>query len=407
MAGIDENGLTIKRLREILDDAEAALATVTDPDTGESLVLDLDADDGPLVQVEQINADALATVWEILQLVYNQFDPALATGAPLRGLAQLNGIRARIGTNSTVTLLASGTPGTPIPKEARITAAGEDAPIFITTDAATIGVGGTVLIPATAETVGPVAALAGTLTVITEPAAGWATVTNAADAELGVTTETDPELRTRRDQSTAAPGVGPVEASRANLLQIEGVTFARLYINNDLVTDARGIPAKTLASVVVGGDDEQIAGVLFLRNAGGVRYFGNTAFEFEDLQGEPHLINWIRPDEIDISIEVDITVTDDRAFPATGAADIQAAILAYAMSGRGGLNISEGFESAGFVPGQEIATSRLYTPVNSVPGHKVTRLETGTGGPLTAADIAIAFDEQGAFDISRITVTVA
>lgn len=105
-----------------------------------------------------------------------------------------------------------------------------------------------------------------------------------------------------------------------------------------------------------------------------------------------------------------MVITNRADFPDTGAEQIRQAIINYAEYG------GEGNEN-GFPPGADIVCSRLYTPVNSVSGHKVTRLEIAqgvdldnpdnTGNPVFSnADIPIAWNQVGRFDPERISVNV-
>ena len=93
--GVTDNGFVLKRLYDIRADMVAALGTVSDPTTGETLRLGDEND--PLVQLLDATADALAAAWEQLQEAYNQFDPLKATGAGLSGLVQLNGLLRIVG----------------------------------------------------------------------------------------------------------------------------------------------------------------------------------------------------------------------------------------------------------------------------------------------------------------------
>jgi uncharacterized phage protein gp47/JayE len=404
--GVNDTGFQLKRLRDILDDLQPALNAIADPDTGELLDIDLDSVDDPVSQIVNAFADSLAQGWEMLQVVYNQFDPALATGAALRGLVQLNGITAQPATFSTAAILLTGNVGTIIPAGQQISDAQQNTK-WTTQEAVTIPGGGSIASQAIAQESGPVSALAGTLATILTPVAGWTAVTNTADAQLGQAAEDIEVLRRRRDRSTETPSVAPVEAIYGALADLDGVQFVRVYVNNTLVTNGDGIPAKSIAAVVQGGTDQDIAETLFLRSPAGVDFFGAATFILTDLQGFQYEIRWIRPTLIDIFVQVDIEVTNLSTWPTDGADQIKAAIVAYAQQGASALGIDEGFNNEAQAPGVDVNRSRLYTPINSVPGHRVTDLLVGlTMGGVAAADIPIAFDELADFDTTRITVNV-
>ena len=83
-----------------------------------------------------------------------------------------------------------------------------------------------------AQSFGPVAAPAGTLTEILTPVAGWTSLTNFSAGVTGRNQETDAELRIRRFNSLRILGAGTVEAIRARLLQeVPGVTSVLIFEN--------------------------------------------------------------------------------------------------------------------------------------------------------------------------------
>ena len=63
------------------------------------------------------------------------------------------------------------------------------------------------------------------------------------------------------------------------------------------------------------------------------------------------------------------------------------------------------FDKYGFPPSEDIALSRLFTPINAVKGVNVKSLEIGVdGGVLSANDIPIDWYEVGVFTASNIQV---
>lgn len=404
--GINPEGFELKRFEDIQTELYAILEQIEDPETGETL--DLSDENSPFSLVINALIDDDAKIWEALQDVYTQFDPSSAVQASLESLVQLNGITRQTGTFSTAPIDVTGDIGATIPAGQQISSGQDGAPVWITT--ADILLNGSGLGSGTVQAAekGPTVALAGSLTTILTPVVGWDTVTNPLDAALGSNPETDAELRSRRDKSTETPSVAPVEAIFGNLSNLDGVEFARVFINNTLTTDSRGIPGKRIAAVVVGGDDQEIAETLFLRSPAGAGYFGNTTITLTDIQGEDYGIAFIRPDEIDIEVQVDLTVTDAGQFPSNGPDLIKEAIVVYAAEGAAGLGIEDGFEQSGFVPGEDVSVSRLFTPVNSVPGHTVDQLLVAkVGDTLLPNDIPISYDEVSRFNSVNITVNVS
>ncbi len=106
--GVTPQGFSLKRLADIRNDLVTALNEVTDESTNEKLIVDLADADDPLVQIVDSFSDGLSVAWEQLQFAYNQFDPLKSSGGGLSGVVQLNGIRRKSGTFSTVFVSLTG-----------------------------------------------------------------------------------------------------------------------------------------------------------------------------------------------------------------------------------------------------------------------------------------------------------
>ena len=192
-----------------------------------------------------------------------------------------------------------------------------------------------------------------------------------------------------------------MDAIIAGIMNVEGVTYARLYVNKTTTTDARGITGKTLAPVVVGGSDEDIANVLRLKSGATDNFQGNltTPIQYVGELGDVQTIDFYRPTEVPIYIAIEITVTNSAAYPEDAVDQIKQAIVDYAVYDQAGM--------AGFPPGADVLISRLYTPINSVSGFKVDSLEIGTDSSiLSTADITINWDEVATFYKNNISITV-
>jgi uncharacterized phage protein gp47/JayE len=81
---------------------------------------------------------------------------------------------------------------------------------------------------------GPVACPVNSLTLIQTPVGGWESITNVAAGLPGQFTETDAQLRLRRQNSIKLLGLGTVDAIEAHLSNISGVDSAIVYENISL-----------------------------------------------------------------------------------------------------------------------------------------------------------------------------
>lgn len=403
--GLTPTGFRIKRLADIRADVYDRLRAIRDPVTGEAL--DLPDEDDPVAQIADIFSEALATGWEQLENVARLYDPDGAVGPVQSVQVQLNGLRRRNGTASTVALTLTGTTGTVVPAGSQV-APEDQMPIFATDAAATIGADGTATVEATATAIGPTAADAGTLVSILEPVTGWTAVTNPAAAVVGTAQEPDQTLRRRRDVSTSLPAQSTTDSIFAALRAIDGVTAVRVRVNDGLASNTLGLPGKSIAAIVRGGADEEIARTLYLRTPVGIGYHGDERLFVVDEQGIDHEIQWIRPTAVPVHISVSVRRDDPDLFGADGADRIRQAIITWAAEGTEPLTGSETtFRQTGIQPGEGVSLTRLYTPINSVRGHVVTSLTIGTAAnALAAADIDIGFDQIADFAAARITVNV-
>lgn len=396
--GMTEQGFKPKRLADVLDSLTEKLGNVTDPATGEKPFIN-ETSDGILMQFTSIIAEAISEAWEQAYLASQQYDPQNASGVALRGLVQLNGITPSYGSVTQIPMTLGGTAGVVIPAGSRI-ASQDGKQVYETAVTATIGNDGTVVVNANCTEAGPNEPEAGTIIAIQTPIFGWSSATNGVATSIGTNADTDAQLHIKQERATAATSYRQVDAIIAGITAVPGVKFARLYVNKTASTDDREIAAKTMAPVVVGGTDEAIANVLRLKGGSLDGYQGNlaTPVTYVGELGDTETIDFYRPTEVPIYVDINITVTNSAVYPEDAEAQIKQAIVDYAEYDQSGL--------AGFPPGADVILSRLYTPINSVPGFKVNTLKIGTTSTTGTSDISIDWNKIADFDPSRITVTV-
>ena len=402
--GVTSTGFTPKRLADIVDSLTARLQSVQDPVTGETLQFD-PTDSSVLANIVGIVAEEIAAVWSAAQLAYLQFDPRYNTGAGQSGTVQLNGIIRDPGHATVLSLALTGTDGAIIPAGSLVTTPDRLA-TFATTESVTIA-SGTATVTAACTEPGPVVVAGSTTMLIATPTAGWATATCSSTPIAGAAPETDEALRLRQQSATSTTAYRHIEAIYAAIMAVPGVTYCRVYQNATLDNpDTRSIGAKSIAAVVLGGVDEDIANALFLRTPVGIGYTGTTVITITDAFGTEYDIGFMRPTPVAIDIVVAVAKVDDSFPAATYADDIKAAIIAYAAGGGSAVGAATTFDQTGFVPGASIYRSLLYTPINSVSGHRVTTLTLAKHGESQGtSDITIAWDELATFDTANITVT--
>ncbi len=386
MSGLTPTGFETKTLPEIIDEINAALRGLI----SQSLSLDEGTALGILVGVV---ADRIVELWELADDIYGSQYPDSAVGAALVGVCAITGTVQEVATKSTVTATFNIDAAVNVLAGSVVSVDGNPLARFVSlADAVGPGPGAQdVSVEMEAEETGPSAAPTGTLTEIETPVAGWNSSTNAADAELGTDIETDTALRLRREQELQSGGAGTVDSIRGGLLKVDDVEQAKVYQNVSLVTDGDGVPGKSTESVVLGGTDQDIIDKIWEKGGAGIETHGSSSGTAVDSQGDSHTIEFSRPTTKDIWIIVDVTTDDD--FPATGEADIKAALVA--------------FQEADLGIGDDVVQWQLNQPISAISGVvDVTKIWISFVDPPTGgANLVIGNRENADFDTARTTVT--
>ncbi len=345
--GINEEGLNVKPLETIKTEIEDSLKTNIDP------ALNVTAT-SVFGQIIGIISSKLSELWEVAQGVYSAFDPEAAEGSGLDALSSLTGTIREPASPSTVTATINIDNGVTVPIGSIASVSGNSAARFVTLEEIenTSGITANFDVSMESESNGLIVANAGTLTVIETPVSGWNTITNALDAELGTEIETDADLRIRRDSELRAQGRATFESIRAALLTVDDVEEVLLFENTTLITDVNGVPGKAFEAVVLGGVTQDIVDKIFEYKPIGIESFGSTNGTATDSQGNTHDIDFSRPDETLLFVDIDVT-TDDE-FAITGEADIQTAVATFA--------------DETFSIGDDIIVSQFYGPTFEISG---------------------------------------
>jgi uncharacterized phage protein gp47/JayE len=237
-----------------------------------------------------------------------------------------------------------------------------------------------------------------TLTKIDTPVIGWDSAFNVLPATVGRYTETDEELRLRFRNTKFTRSINILDSLYSDLVNVEGVTNVRVY-ENDTDEDVNIADIGTylledhsFLAVVLGGSPSDIADTIWKNKPTGIQSVGNTLQTVYDSQGFPHSIRYEIPNPTAVYVTMELE-TDALLFPADGAAQIKQAILEYAAEN--------------FSVGDDVAASRLYTPINSIAGHEVNYLYIGTApSPSGSTTIPIEFNRIASFDPANIIINI-
>jgi uncharacterized phage protein gp47/JayE len=415
-------------------------------------------------------AEREADLWNLGQSIYDAFDPSGATGDALDNLCALTGTTRLPATKGTVSEVLIGTNATVVAQGTVVSAAGAskvatNAPATIATLAAWVGstsyavgalvtndtgkiysvtavaagaatgqsagsggptgtgtaitdnqltwryVGtGAAAVAAlcTAQVSGPATAPAGSITTIETPVAGLSSVVNPLDLVPGRDIESDAALRVRREATLRAQGNAALDAVRADVLEVLGVT-ACTVLQNDTDTDNTGTggqPPHSIECIVVGGADADVRKAILNSKAAGTRSYGTNALgTILDSQGNPQQIDFTRPSTLAIWVKVNGT-KDASKYPADGDAQIAQALVNYSLGlllDAAGVPIFPGYGA-----GDTVNAWNLVEAVQSVSGIKtITSILIGTSNPPTLSnDITTTIRQLAQFDTSRVIINL-
>lgn len=279
--GITEDGLSLKSYDDLLTYAQDGLTSIYAVD-GNSINFDSETADG---QVTNIIAQLGTDVRELATGVYNSFDPDKTPVQDDR--YALNYIYRKGGTftiqnidvtvNQTVTL--PGLDG----RYDDLTAAGytvsdDSGNLWYLIDTVTLTTGTTSL-PFRSKDYGVFQPTIGTITNQVTKILGVTNVTNSTPpTTLGGQQESNLQFRLRRERSTAVRGQNNNDAMLGQILELNTVTDATLFVNipgNDDYDS--NLPDNSIWVIVEGGASNDIAEVIYQNSTGLPLYATSTS----------------------------------------------------------------------------------------------------------------------------------
>jgi hypothetical protein len=121
---------------------------------------------------------------------------------------------------------------------------------------------GSVTVNATCEDLGAISATPHSINKIITPTRGWLTVDNPNAAVLGNPIENDATLRRRRSISVSIPSLGLLDGAMGAIASLENVTHYKQYENETSEVNDLGMSPHSMAFVIAGGDEQEIAEVI-------------------------------------------------------------------------------------------------------------------------------------------------
>lgn len=406
MAEITPKGYLLKTQNEWFDE-EKQLYVSIDPNWN----LDPSTPDGLKIAHD---AEVFGALDEVLQQAYNSKDPNKASGYDLDVIAALTGTTRSEGTPSTISdFVLNGNAGAIIPVGTRFES--------ITTGSRwelqqtwTLDASGQAVVSVQALVNGPTQANPNTITRIIDTVGGLTGVNNPTAATPGTGIESDGSLRVKRATAVGRPGNNQIDSMLGEIFAVDGTRRVKVDENdtNDAsISDENpyGLPAHSIAVIVDGGTDTDVANAIYIKKNPGVLLYQagtpvNVLVTSPIYSTNSKLIKFSRPVYVDINVVVNIK--NDGSLPSQGTLEpmIQSAIMTYAA---GNLIPTEyGFKPDGFDIGETVPLSSLYTPINKVIGlygNSYVDSMTLNGG---TGNINIAFNQLSRWTTSNIMVNI-
>lgn len=353
------------------------------------------------------DAEIFSALDEVLQQAYNSKDPNKASGYDLDVICALTGTVRSEGTASTVTgFVLKGVAGTQVPAGTRFESS-VTGYRFTLDQTWTLDSSGTATVDITCTTVGEIEADANTITTIVDTVAGLVSVNNPTPATPGTSAESDGSLRVKRATAVGRPGNNQIDSMLGELYAIDGTRRVKVYENDTNTTDSNGLPPHSIAPIIDGGTDADVAMAIYTKKNPGVALYQAGTPVSVDVTSPTYpdnvkTIKFSRPKYVDMMIAV--TIKNDGSLPSNTQDLIRDAFIEFAA---GGLVPAEfGFKVDGFDIGETVPYSTLYTPINKVIGqygNSYVQTLTVNGG---TTNVAIAFNELSRWTSSNITVTL-
>jgi len=348
---------------------------------------------------------------ETLQQAYNSKDPNKAKGSDLDIVCSLTGTIRSGGSRSSVPLTITANPGTLIQAGNRFESVTTGSR-WTTDQAVTADSLGSATVNATCTVVGPTQADAGTITRIVDVVAGLASVTNAGPATPGADGQRDEQLRVTRATAVGRPGNNQIDSMIGELFSVDGVRRVKIYENDTnsaavTVDNPYGLPPHSIAPIIDGGTDGDVAMAIYLKKNPGARlYQAGTPFQVEVTSPKyptnKKLVRASRPVYVDMLVV--INVKSDGTLPPNADQLIKEAVLEYSAGDL--IPADVGFKISGFDIGESVPFSTMFTPVNQVIGSYGNSYVTLLQLNGASANVAIAYNQMSRWTASNISVVI-
>jgi uncharacterized phage protein gp47/JayE len=288
--------------------------------------------DGPFGKIINLVSLKYANKWRELENVYNSHYVQTASNAQLDEVCQYIGISRQEPSKAVGQITIYGDEGAIISPGFNVETNEPNPKVFetINSDDEQIGSSGELTLEIRAVEAGKESNVAsGEITEVTNPISGVDSVLNNTGTAGGRNLESDSELRQRYIESIDKPGGATVNSIRATVLDETDAIACLVMENTDFETDADGLPPKSFETVVLGGQDSNVAESIFSVKPAGIQAYGDEGpFTVYDDVGLQKQIAFSRATRVDIYLDITLYITN--AFDSSdGQSNIEENILNY------------------------------------------------------------------------------
>ena len=306
---INNNGLKTPTLSELITYLENVFKSIY----GDNINLEQNTPDGQLIN---ILAQNLADINEVLTYWFNSVDPNVAEGRNLDRIVAYHNIKRKAGSYTQVPIIITANQQLSLQgldnnytdvNGTGFTVADSFGNQFILVQSATLQEGENTLIFRASE-IGEVEPILNSITNILTPQLGVISANNpSAPLQIGVQEESDYNLRNRFFLTPAIQGTGELDNIVANLLNLDGVLSVYADENKQDTTNQYGTPPHSIWVIVNGGNNDEIANVIYSIISAGCGMKGNIVVPITNVFGNQEPIRFDRPSTENLYINFTIT----------------------------------------------------------------------------------------------------
>ncbi len=175
---------------------------------------------------------------------------------------------------------------------------------------------------------GPVVIADGLIKEMVTLDTGIREITNDIAPVLGRFEADDVEARQNFVKRCATRSKNMIESVTAEIYNsVDNVLSVAGYENDKETTDAEGRPPKCVEFIVDGGDEGEIANIIYQKKTNGVRAYGNILMDVADMFGNIHKVGFNRPDYLYVWMKIVVTKEQGRSIAPNYAQLAQESIL--------------------------------------------------------------------------------